>query len=98
MLEETTEFAIKERVESGQRSTLSPPVTPRRRRSRSGSIDVPSRLRRAEENGDMLHGSSEFMLVLYPGDEDGRHHEALRMEKPSEVVRRDNHNRATGTF
>lgn len=92
MLEETTEFAIKERVEgmNGNRTTLSPPVTPRRRRSRSSSIDVSGGLRRAEENGDMLHGSSEFMLVLYPGAEDGRQHEARRMEKPSEAVRRDN--------
>ena len=44
---------------------------------------------RRGEGDNMLHGSSEFMLVLYPGEEDGKQHEAERIEKESEAIRRD---------
>lgn len=36
----------------------------------------------------MLHGSSEFMLVLYPKEEDSRQHE---LQKEVESLRRDSH-------
>ncbi|XP_031789495.1 titin homolog isoform X2 [Nasonia vitripennis] len=91
-LEETTEIAIKERVESMTlRGQLSPPRTPRRRRSSGEIRDANNSLRtlRREDEETMLHGSSEFMLVLYPGEEDGQQHEASRIEKAAEAMRRD---------
>ncbi|XP_058807498.1 uncharacterized protein LOC131673494 isoform X2 [Phymastichus coffea] len=90
-LEEITERAIQERVESmNLRSQLSPPRTPRRRRSTSEVRDTHTSLcsLRRDDEENMLHGSSEFMLVLYPGAEDGKQHQATRMEKEKEVAAR----------
>uniref|UniRef100_A0ABD2X8F2 Titin n=1 Tax=Trichogramma kaykai TaxID=54128 RepID=A0ABD2X8F2_9HYME len=68
-LNNTTEnSAEKQQMERSDRSILSPPKVPRRRRS---SVDIKNSsaslhsLRRDDED-NMLHGSSEFMLVLYP--------------------------------
>ncbi|XP_023246905.1 uncharacterized protein LOC106637047 isoform X2 [Copidosoma floridanum] len=85
VLEESMEVAIKQTVDS-MRSSLSPPsVVPRHRR---GSNETETNLKEGNED-DMLHGSSEFMLVLYPGEEDRRQYESERLEKQSEITRRE---------
>ncbi|CAB0030903.1 unnamed protein product [Trichogramma brassicae] len=67
-LNDTAENSAEKHMERSDRSILSPPKVPRRRRS---SVDIKNSsaslhsLRRDDED-NMLHGSSEFMLVLYP--------------------------------
>lgn len=92
VLEESMEVAIKETVESmNARSSLSPPppVVPRRVRRNSNEIDKNLRNTKNYNDEEMLHGSSEFMLVLYPGEDDRKQYELERLKKQSEVARRE---------
>ena len=76
--EERTEMVIHETVERH----LSPPRAPRRRRSSAEIREANESLRSLHADEENMHGSSEFMLVLYPDEEDG-HHEGTKLDKES---------------
>ncbi|XP_011495824.1 PREDICTED: uncharacterized protein LOC105360581 [Ceratosolen solmsi marchali] len=76
-MDNTTITHIKKGTESCE-SVFSSPPTPKRRRSSDASVSL---CIQKQDEESMLHDSSEFMLVLYPGEEDDELNQSRRIKK-----------------
>jgi hypothetical protein len=85
-MEDATKPHVKEYIGSYECET-NPSPTPRRRRSSDANATLRTIHKQDEES--MLHDSSEFMLVLYPGEEDDEINRTNLVEKGSESIQQD---------